>query len=70
VVKHLEGRDALINDLEGEVNVESDCEGELAGACDGAPNKEEAEEETRAVLITGSFAAYVRNLVSSSHRGK
>ena len=70
MVKHLEGRDALINDLEGDANVESDCEGELAGACDGTPNKEETEEETRAVLITGSFAAYVRDPISSSHRGK
>ena len=60
MVKYLKGRNAPMNDLEGGVNVDSDCEGDLAGAGDGASNEEQNEEETRAVLITGSFSAYVR----------
>jgi hypothetical protein len=74
VVKHLKGRDALINDLGGYVNVESDCGGDSTGAWDETSNTKEeteepTEEETRVALITGSFAACVRDPVSSSHRG-
>jgi len=60
VVKRLKGRKPLTNDMEEYINVESDCEGEgdLAGADEGTP-KEEENEETRAVLIAGSFSAYV-----------
>ena len=64
MVKYL-GRDTLINDLEGDLNVESDCEGDLMGVePETVKIKEEEEEESRAVLITGSFSAYVRFLVS------
>jgi len=59
VVKHLKDRKAITNDLEGYANVDSDCEGEPAEAEDGM-SKEEENEETRAVLIAGSFSAYVR----------
>jgi len=59
LVKHLKGQNPLINDLEGDVNVESDCEGDSLGIRDGTSDtKEEVEEQTRAVLITGSFAAW------------
>jgi len=59
VVKYLKGRDTLINDLEGDMNVESDCEGGATGAGLETPEaKEKKDEETRAVLITGSFLAY------------
>jgi hypothetical protein len=71
VVKYLSGGNALINDLEGDVNVESDCEGDSTGAEDGTLKaKEEEEEQVRAVLITGSFSACVRFLASASRRKK
>ena len=57
MVKHLKGRDVLINDLEGDMNVESDCEGGTTGTGSETLGEEEKEEETRAVLITGSFSA-------------
>jgi hypothetical protein len=34
VVKYLKGRNALTNYLEGDVNVDSDCEGESTGISD------------------------------------
>ena len=61
VVKHLKDRKAIKNDLEEYPNVDSDCEGEPTEAEDGTL-KEEENEETRAVLIAGSFSAYVRLL--------
>lgn len=59
MVKYLKGKNTPVNDLEGDVNIESDCE-------EGSPEvrkgklkaKDETGEETRAVLITGSFSAY------------
>jgi hypothetical protein len=71
VVKHLKGRNALINYLEEDVNVDSDCEDDPMGAGEGtSKTKEEAEEETRAVLVTGSLAAYVCYPTSYSRREK
>ena len=55
MVKYLKGGSALISDLEGDVNVESDCEGDLTVASDGTLKEE--WEESRAVLIAGSFSA-------------
>jgi len=64
VVKRLKGRNALTSDMEEYVNVESDCEDEGGSTgADGGTLKEEENEETCAVLITGSFSAYVRLLV-------
>ena len=64
MVKRLKGRNGLTSDVEEYVNVESDCEDEggSTGADEGTL-KEDENEETRAVLITGSFSAYVRLLV-------
>ena len=59
-MKYLKGRNAPINDLEGGVNVESDCENYSTNVS-GWISKEK-NEETRAVLITGSFSAYVHFL--------
>lgn len=59
MVKYLKGRNTPINDLEGDLNVESDCEGDSAGVELGTPKMEEKEDETRAILITGSFSACV-----------
>ena len=52
MVTHLKGRDHL----EGEVNIESDCDGISLGVDDSSQNEKE-EEETRAVLTVGSFSA-------------
>lgn len=60
-MNYIEGQNAPVNDLEGGINVESDCEDDSIGACDRTSKKEQ-EEESRAVLITGSFSAYVRFL--------
>ena len=48
-----------MDDLKGDMNVESDCEGGTSGAGPETPEvKEKKDKETRAVLITGSFLAY------------
>lgn len=65
MVKYLKGRNTPITDLEGDINVDSDCEGDSTAAGDGA-SKEEAKEETRAVLAAGSFSAYVHSLAPRS----
>jgi len=57
VVKYIKGRNVPINDLEGGVNIDSDCEGNSIGA--GDETLKEQNEETRAVLIAGSFSACV-----------
>ena len=54
-MKYFKGRNVSINDLEGGVNVESDCEGNSIGVGSGTLRK----GENRAVLVTGSFSAYV-----------
>ena len=59
MVKYLKGRSTLIRDLKGDLNLESDYEGDSTGAGLEASEMKEGEEETRAVLITGSFSAYV-----------
>ena len=60
MVKYLRGRNYVINDLEGGSNIESDCEGDSTGVgSETTEAKEGKEEETRAVLITGSFSAWV-----------
>lgn len=70
MVKYVKGRDTLITDLEGDINVESDCDEDTPGTKDiRSPNVgEEREEETRAVLITGSFSAYVQIAIPSLFR--
>lgn len=70
MVKYLNRKSILDYDLEGDFNVESDCEGDLSSAKkETLEAEDEEEEETRAVLITGSFAAYVcfNNVLSSSN---
>lgn len=64
MVKYLKGRNPLISDLEGGVNVESDCEGDSPKVTDELLEaKEEGEEPTRAVLTTGSFSAYEHSCI-------
>lgn len=58
MVKYLRGRSSVINSLEGGSNIESDCEGDPTGV--GSETMEVGEgkeEETRAVLVAGSFSA-------------
>ena len=59
MVIYLKGRNALISYLEGDVNVDSDCEGNSGGVESGVSKTKEEEEQVRAVLTTGSFSAYV-----------
>ena len=69
MVKYLKGQNVTINDLEGDLRVESDCECDSTGVELEAQTTEEKKEElqeTRAVLLTGSFSAYVRFLPSPS----
>jgi len=66
VVKYPKGQNVTINDIEGDLNVESDCECDTMGTGPATQTKEEKKEETRAVLVTGSFPACVRFLPSSS----
>ena len=57
----LKGRNAVISYLEGDSD--SDCEDDPMEAVDGALGMEEGgKEQTRAVLTTGSFSAYVHFL--------
>ena len=58
MVKYLEVRNIVVNDLEGGSNIESDCEaGPLSIGPETVETKEGKEEESRAVLIAGSFSA-------------
>ena len=59
MVKYLKSRNTLINDLEGDLNVESDCEGDSTEVGLETLTMDGKEDETRAVLITGSFSACV-----------
>ena len=64
-MKYIKGQNITTNDLEGDLNIESDCETDPMGVGLETLAIEEKEEETRAVLITGSFSACVRCLPSS-----
>ena len=69
VVKYIKGRTPLMKDLEGDANVESDCEEGVPGVkCE--LRDPEGGEETRAVLITGSSSAYVHFDISSFSQEK
>src|ERR1700733_11723968 len=59
VVKYLDVQNTPVSDLEGDVNVESDCEENSPGVEKEARKaKDEEGGETHAVFITGSFSAY------------
>ena len=65
MIKYVKGRNVPITDLEGGVNVDSDCEDDSTGVGGGTTNEEQNEEETRAVLTAGSFSACVHFLATS-----
>ena len=59
MVKYLKGRNVPVSDLEGGVNIESDCEGDSREVKqETSKDGGEMGDQTRAVLITGSFSAY------------
>ena len=59
VVKYLIGQSTLKSSLEGNINVESDCEGDPQELGEETQKATEVKEEpVRAVLIAGSFSAY------------
>ena len=64
MVKYLKDWNTPINDLGGGFDVDSDCEDDSTGSGDGTVKEE--DEESRAVLITGSFSACVCFFVPSS----
>jgi len=64
VVKYLKDRNTPTSNPDGDLNIESDCEGDPVEVVPETHQAEENEEITRAVLITGSFSAYVRFLAS------
>lgn len=70
VVKYVKGRSNPTSDLEGNVNVESDCDGDSPGVNDKLPTTKNNKEETRAVLTIGSFSACVPFLLLTFSRGK
>ena len=57
MVKYLKSRDALVHDLKGDANDDSDCEGNPTGTADETPKEEQGEEDDRPVLVAGSFSA-------------
>ena len=69
VVNYLKSQNTLINDLNENLNVESDCESNPTGVSYETPGEKE-KEEIRAVLITGSFSACVHFLTSPPGREK
>ena len=59
MMQYSQGQNALVLDLERD---DSDCEDDSPGTKDELPN----EDQTRAVLATGSFSAYACFLSSRS----
>ena len=72
MVKYPGSLNCPIKDLEENVDIESDCEGDSAGTGDGSLKEEveEKEEKSRAVLTIGSFSACVRFPTPSPRRVK
>jgi len=68
VVRYIGGKNTLVDELEGNPHVDSDYEGDTTGAYDETLKEE--KEESRAVLIAGSFSAYVYFLAWTPRREK
>ena len=65
-MNYFKSQNTLVKDLEGDLNIESDCESDSMGVSHGTSGVKKEEEEVRAVLITGSFAAHVHFPASQS----
>ena len=65
VVNYVKGHNTLPSDLEGKLDIESDCESDSTEVAHETPRVKKEEEEMRAVLITGSPSAYVHPPASS-----
>ena len=70
VVNYLKSQNTILNGLNEDLNIESDCESNSAGVARETPEVKNKKEEVRAVLITGSFSAYVDFPNSPSGRNK
>jgi hypothetical protein len=67
VVKYLERQNIPVSDLEEDVNIESDCEGDPQEAEQVTPEDGgETGDQTRVVLLTGSFSAYALLILPSN----
>ena len=66
MITYLKGRSTLISYPGGDANIDSDCEGDSRGVGNESSKTMEEEEQTYAVLTTGSFSAYV-NFPSRLH---
>ena len=66
MITYLKGRSTLISYPGGDANIDSDCEGDSRGVGNESSKTTEEEEQTYAVLTTGSFSAYA-NLPSCLH---
>ena len=64
-MSYVKSQNTLVSDLEGKLNIESDCESDSTGVAHETPRVKKEEEETRAVLATGSPSAYVYPPASS-----
>lgn len=59
MVKYHKSQSTPIDNLEGHVDVESDCDGDPPEAREEDPTmREENHEQGRAILLVGSFSAY------------
>lgn len=68
-MKYLKGQNALVQHLEGDDNLDSDCDDDPTVTSNGTSKEEQGEEEERAVLAR-SFSACVHFLASSLRRGE
>ena len=59
MVEYLGDRNPPFGDLEGDVYIESDCEGDSPFLDNKSPETEEREDQNRAVFVMGSFSTYV-----------
>ena len=65
VVNYAKSKNILVSGLGGKLSIESDCESDSTEVAHEAPRVKKEEEEIRAVLVTGSFSAYVHFPASS-----
>ena len=65
-MKSLKGRNTVIKDSKRNLNTECDCEGDSTGAGLETSGAGVEKDETRAVLVTGSFSACVGFFTSFS----
>ena len=71
MVRYLKGKNPLKSNPEEDIDIESDYEGESLQVEDELQDAgEEKEEQSRAVLVTGSFATCVHIVILPLYRGE